>query len=118
MDFKSYDDVLKLQQQFTARLGEQLQAVKKARPASGEAFIADKRAMLQVSQAAIESLQRAKDEAVRRLDAELARHKKTVAQLQQDLDAFEKAQREADKAAGKKTADKPAAKTRKPATKR
>jgi hypothetical protein len=110
MEFKSYDDLLKLQQRFSESLAEQLQLVKAARPPDGDAAMADKQAMLEASKSAIQSLRRAKEESVRRLDAEIARHTRTADELEQDIKAFEKARREAG-GAEKKAARKAGAKT-------
>lgn len=118
MEPKTFDDLIKLQHEFSTTLAAQMKALSSARPGTPDELLADKRALLKQSKMALDSAARAKEHAIKRFDLELARHQDSIARLQRDLGEFDKLMRESAKAeAVKPKPQKPAAK-RKPSAAR
>jgi hypothetical protein len=92
MELKSYDDILKLQQQFADQINKQMLALRKTNKATGDAIIAGTRASLKEAQSAVASLEQAKTETLQRLDARIALQKEAVERLTGELEVLEKAQ--------------------------
>ncbi|HEY3148166.1 MAG TPA: hypothetical protein VGJ75_17550 [Dongiaceae bacterium] len=114
MEIKTYDDVLKLRQQFADRLAQRMRLAKKTRAPTAEQVIAEKRVMLKDSQSAMAAVQQAKDEAIKRLDGQLQRLQAKIAGLEGDIDEIEKAKRPAGETQPDKSTQKPARQRKKP----
>jgi hypothetical protein len=110
MEIKTYDDVLKLQQQFADQLAERLQLTGKSRPRAVEQMIAERQATVKESQKTIADLEKARDEANRRFDGELRRLRERIARAEADIGEIEKTRAAAPKpAASRAKKSKPAA---------
>ncbi len=93
MDVKSLDDVLKLKDEFSRRLDTRIKALERGGKATMDELIDEKRALLKQSKARMEAAERAKSSMVKRLDAELGRHKETVDRLERELEELTKGPR-------------------------
>ncbi|WP_372526418.1 hypothetical protein [Piscinibacter sp.] len=114
MEPKTFDDLIKLQHEFSATLASQLKTLASTRPSTPDELLAEKRALLKQSRTTLESVVHAKEQAIKRFDLELARHQDSIARLERDLGEFDLSKRESAKAeAAKPKTPKPAAK-RKP----
>jgi len=91
MELKTFADVVKLQQEFSSRLADRLKALPRTASATADAMIAEKRARLEHEIAARNDVQRAKVEAVNRLDGEIERHTQTIVQLEREILDYDKA---------------------------
>lgn len=116
MEPKTFDDLIKLQHEFSTTLAARLKTLASARLGTPDELLAEKRALLKQSRTALDSVAHAKEQAIKRFDLELARHQDSIARLERDLGEFDKSKRESAKAeAVKPKPQKPAAK-RKPST--
>ena len=92
MEIKSYEDILNLQKDLSARFAKNMEALAKPGPKAA-AFLVDlKLGALKDAQVALASAQQAREETVQRLDAEVARHTQVVAQLKSEIEELQKAQ--------------------------
>jgi hypothetical protein len=69
--------------------------------------------MLKQSKAEMDSVNRAKNDAVKRFDGELERYQRTITRLERDVEEFDKAKR----ASAKSEPDKPGAARKRPPAK-
>jgi DNA-binding ferritin-like protein len=93
METEILDDVLRLQQEFSDKLAAQMRRLEQAPAGTLDEMMAEKRAMLKRSQADMDAVSQAREEAVKRFDDDLRRHKETIAQLESDIKEFGKAKR-------------------------
>jgi hypothetical protein len=91
MELKTFADIVKLQQEFSSRLADRLQALPGRAAATADEVIAGKRALLEHETAAMDDVRRAKVEVVNRLDGEIERHKQTIVQLEREIIEYDKA---------------------------
>ena len=89
MELKSYDDVLKLHQQFADKVSKQMVALRKPSKATGEAMLAGTRSSLKEAQEAVAALEKSKADTVQRLDKEIALKKEAVERLTRELGELE-----------------------------
>ena len=119
MEPKTFDDLVKLQHEFSATLASQLKTLASARPGTPEELLAEKRALLKQSRTALESVARAKEQAIKRFDLELARQQDSIARLERDLGEFDQSKHDIAKAkAAKPKSPKPATKRKAPGARR
>ncbi len=106
MELKSYDDVLKLHQQFADQVSKQMLALRKPSKATGEAIIAGTRASLKEAQDAVASLEKSKAETLQRLDRR-SPSRRTIERLTRELGDLEKTRTPPPDAGTPKTAKVP-----------
>lgn len=93
MEIKTYDDLVKLQQQFADIASKGLAPATSVGALTPDDLNSAKRTMLKDAQAALAAAQQAKDEAAKRLDGDISRLQQKIAGLEQDIGQIEKAQR-------------------------
>src|SRR5262245_28541592 len=108
MEIKTYDDLVKLQQQFADRVTKGMAPATSVGALTPDNLISAKRDLLKDAQDALAAAQQAKKETNRRLEDEITRLQQRIAGLQHDIGQIEEAQR-----AGANT-EPDAAKPRKP----
>jgi hypothetical protein len=104
MDIKTFDDIVKLQEEFSKTLAARIDSLSKAATTTIDQMIVEKQAILAQSKADLDSVRQARTEAAKRLDSEIERRQKAIAQLERDLEAVEKTKRAETKAELEKAA--------------
>jgi|SRR5262249_9156506 len=98
MEIKTFDDIVKLQEEFSKALAARIESLSKAGSMTIDQMIAEKQVILTQSKADLDGVRQAKSEATKRLDGEIERRQKAVVQLERDLEALEKTKRAETKA--------------------
>jgi hypothetical protein len=93
MEIKTFDDLVKLQQQFADRVNKGMAPATSVGALTPDELDSAKRAMLKDAQTALAATQQAKDETAKRLDGDIARLQQKIAGLERDIGQIEKAQR-------------------------
>ena len=93
MNMKSFSDIVKLHQEFSAMLTEQEKDLRERRKGTIDEMLPEMRAALKQAKAELDAVHRAKTEAVKRFDGEARRHEQTIAELESHLEELAKAKR-------------------------
>ena len=80
MNMKSFSDIVKLHQEFSAMLTEQEKDLRERRKGTIDEMLPEMRAALKQAKAELDAVHRAKTEAVKRFDGEARRHEQTIAE--------------------------------------
>jgi len=99
MEIKTYDDLLKLQQQFGERVRKGMAPATAAGALTPDQLNSANESMLKDAHAALAAAEQAKSETARRLDGDIARLQQRIAGLERDIGQIQKAQRADAKAA-------------------
>jgi phage shock protein A len=91
MEIKTFADVLKLKDEFAARLEERLRKIEKPTSGTLDAVIEAKRALIEQSKARLQATEQARRDVVKRLDDEVGRHRQTIATLEREVAELRKA---------------------------
>jgi DNA-binding PucR family transcriptional regulator len=106
MELRTYADILALHTTVADAFQKRVEKLKDELPKSDDGFLAGKRGALKAAKEAAASVERARKEANRRFDAELARRSGEVEKLAREIEALEKTAKEKTHA---KTEESPAA---------
>jgi predicted nuclease with TOPRIM domain len=90
MEIKTFDDVLKIKDEFSKKLAARMRTFEEATSGTLDEIIQEKRAILRESQARLEATEKARSEVLKRFEGELQRHRETVARLETDLKELRK----------------------------
>jgi hypothetical protein len=85
MEINTFDDIVKLQQEFASRLAERLKAPRGRAAMAPDGLMKEKRALLEQTIEETDELYRAKVEAVNRFEAEIERNKQTITRLEREI---------------------------------
>jgi hypothetical protein len=89
MEINTFDDIVKMHEEFSIRLAERLNAPAGRASNTLEALMEQKRELLEHTSEANNKLYRAKAEAVKRLDDEIERNKRLILELEHDIAVYE-----------------------------
>lgn len=106
MEIKSFDDVLKLKDEFSIRLEARMKALERPGAGTLDELIDEKRTLLKQSKARFDATERAKIAMVKRFDGNLGRQKETLGRLEQDLEELVKAKQGGERPRGRKKTQK------------
>ena len=91
MELNTFDDIVKMQQEFSSRLAARLKALPDRAATTPDALAKEKRALLDRTIEATDELYRARVEAVKRLDDEIERNKQLIIELERGIIEYDKA---------------------------
>jgi len=91
MEINTFDDIVKLHQEFASRLAERLKAPRGRAAIAPDELMKEKRALLEQTIEEKDELYRAKVEAANRFEAEIERNKETITRLEREIIDYEKA---------------------------
>lgn len=97
MEIKTFDDILKLKEEFDGALQQRIKKLERATIGTLDEMIEEKRAVLKQSKTRLDAAVQAKTEALKRLDDEIRRHQDMVARLECDIEELRKSKESAEK---------------------
>jgi uncharacterized protein YukE len=90
MEIKNLEEAIKLQKEFSTKLGRAMGALRKGKAPALEEIVRQHEESISRIQAELESVTKQRDAMVRRWDERAERHKANLAQLEKGLDDFRK----------------------------
>jgi hypothetical protein len=112
MELKSYADILALHTTLADTFRKRVDKLKEELPKSNDGLLAGKRAALKTAKEAAANVERARKEANRRFDADLARRSGEAEKLVREIDALEKSAKSGKPAKAEDKEARPAVKSR------
>lgn len=97
MEIKTFDDILKLREEFAAALQRQVKRLEQAGAGTLDEIIEEKRAALERTKARLDAATQEKAETLKRVEGEVRRRQDAVTRLERDIEELRKTRKTGEK---------------------